>query len=437
VTLRGTRGKSAFKKGSISRAVAMPRSSCIRCTLPRSRRLDGVRRSSLERSTSGSSPPAVSPSESPRSLFFAQWCCRSCLLFDCWRSAASLGLALFSYSSASRIFIMQPGCSPPPVVIQKDDHQPRGGEKRAGLRPPSCPQLQGCSSSSLGWKASRAGVLPSAWAGDPLLPPAFGGEGRSPALQRRGTSATWGQPAAGTVSCRVPSSWPRWLWCRLRRCLLPFGRSVAVRPPHGRRSCHAWVCHIHGLSRAAGRTGGSYKTPYAAGITAAFLDGLVLTRVGGWERGPLRARWGSRRPSVQGLLPPLVRLPIAEVVASAGETIRASCRRVSDSLALMALLSPPVGGWGRGPPRNGAHPEVAADAGKPLGAEVVVAAGAEVVAVAGEPSVQRWLPPLVRLPGASFQRDSCWCSVVHSCRNGARAPLVRECNNICLLESRM
>jgi hypothetical protein len=28
---------------------------------------------------------------------------------------------------------MQPGCSPPPVVIQKDDHQPRGGEKQAGL----------------------------------------------------------------------------------------------------------------------------------------------------------------------------------------------------------------------------------------------------------------------------------------------------------------
>jgi hypothetical protein len=28
-----------------------------------------------------------------------------------------------------------------------------------------------------GWEASRVGVLPSAWAGDPLLPPAFEGEG--------------------------------------------------------------------------------------------------------------------------------------------------------------------------------------------------------------------------------------------------------------------
>jgi hypothetical protein len=31
---------------------------------------------------------------------------------------------------------MQPGCSLPPVVIYKDDHQPHGGEKRAVLRPP-------------------------------------------------------------------------------------------------------------------------------------------------------------------------------------------------------------------------------------------------------------------------------------------------------------
>jgi hypothetical protein len=103
--------------------------------------------------------------------------------------------------------------------------------------------------------------------------------------------------------------------------------------------------------------------------------------------------------------PPLVRLPIVEAVTSAGETIKATCHRVPYSLALMASLPPPVGGQGRGPPRNGAHPEVVAAAGKPLGVEVVVAAGAEVVAVAGESSVQRWSPPPVRLLGAIFQRD--------------------------------
>jgi hypothetical protein len=31
---------------------------------------------------------------------------------------------------------MQPGCNLPPVDIHKDDYQPCGGEKRAGLRPP-------------------------------------------------------------------------------------------------------------------------------------------------------------------------------------------------------------------------------------------------------------------------------------------------------------
>jgi hypothetical protein len=36
---------------------------------------------------------------------------------------------LFHHWSASRIFIMQPGCSPPPVAIQEDDYQPYSGEK--------------------------------------------------------------------------------------------------------------------------------------------------------------------------------------------------------------------------------------------------------------------------------------------------------------------
>jgi hypothetical protein len=80
---------------------------------------------------------------------------------------------------------MQPGCSPPPVVIQKDDYEPYGGEKQAGLQPPSCPQLQGCSSSVLGRRVSRVGAPPFARAGSPLFPQAFEGEGRLPALRRR------------------------------------------------------------------------------------------------------------------------------------------------------------------------------------------------------------------------------------------------------------
>jgi hypothetical protein len=145
-----------------------------------------------------------------------------------------------------------------------------------------CPQLQGCSSSSLGWKESRVGVLPSAWAGDPLLPPAFGGEGCSPALRRRRTLATWGRPAAGAISCRVCGSLA---WMALAPPPQPPAaakRGAAVRPPHGRWSRRAQVCRIRGVSRAAGHTvptpfGGSYKTSYAVEVAAAFLDGLVLT----------------------------------------------------------------------------------------------------------------------------------------------------------------
>jgi hypothetical protein len=75
-----------------------------------------------------------------------------------------------------------------------------------------------------------------------------------------------------------------------------------------------------------------------------------------------------------------VRLPLAGAVASAGEGIRAICRWVPDSLALVASLSPPVGGQGRGPTRCGAH--------------------AGMIAAAGESSVQRRssLSVLMRLP---------------------------------------
>jgi hypothetical protein len=75
----------------------------------------------------------------------------------CWRSATSWGLAPSSHRSASKVFIMQPGCSPSPMVIHRDDHQPCGGEKQAGLWPLPCPQLQGCSSSGLGRRARRVG----------------------------------------------------------------------------------------------------------------------------------------------------------------------------------------------------------------------------------------------------------------------------------------
>jgi hypothetical protein len=104
--------------------------------------------------------PSHSPHASRPSTFRAPgWgapalpssCCR-------WRSTTSRGLVPFSHRSASRIFIMQPGCIPSPMVIRDDDHQFGGGEKQAGLRPLPHPQLHGSSSSSLWRRAGRVGA---------------------------------------------------------------------------------------------------------------------------------------------------------------------------------------------------------------------------------------------------------------------------------------
>jgi hypothetical protein len=278
---------------------------------------------------------------------------------------------------------MQPDRNLRPVVIQKDDYQPCGGEKRAGLRPPPALSFKDVHHPRWGGRRAELGsCLPHGLATRFFLQhlgekgihqPCGGGELRLCGVGRL--------QAPSAAACLAPR--PGWLWCRLRRCLLPLGRGVSVRPPHGRRSRRPQVGHIHGFSRAAGRTGGSY----AAATAVAFLDGLVLTpavrtgartslRVLGWptfagmalvQRWPLQSvlRWS----------PPLVRLPTAEVVASASETVSATCRRAPDSLALMASLSPPVGRRGRGPFRSGVR--------------------AEVIATAGESSVQRWPLPSV------------------------------------------
>jgi hypothetical protein len=133
--------------------------------------------------------------------------------------------------------------------------------------------------------------------------------------------------APSAAACLAPR--PGRLWCRLRRCLLSLGQSVAARPPHGRRLHRARVSHIHGFSRATSHAGRSYKTSYAVRVEATFLDGLVLTPV-------VRTR---AKTSSCALVQPL---PIgaevvaatggADVAASAGEAAhcRGGCLRWQD-----------------------------------------------------------------------------------------------------------
>jgi hypothetical protein len=151
----------------------------------------------------------------------------------CLRSATPWGLALFSHRSASRIFIMQLGCSPSPMVIRRDDHQPCGGEKQVGLRPLPRPQLQGCSSSGLGRRARRVGSCLRV--------------GRWPASSSniRGRRASSSHAGEGEL-------------------LLP-GQGAAVRPPSGRQSCRAQVAAVAGAEvvatagEASHRSGGCFR----------------------------------------------------------------------------------------------------------------------------------------------------------------------------------
>jgi hypothetical protein len=107
-----------------------------------------------------------------------------------WRNTTPWELVPFSHRSASRIFIMQPGCTPPPAVTQDGDLQFDGGGKQAELRPLPLPQPQGFSSSVLGRGVCRVGVGPCV-GGGPLLPSVTGG--RAFAVR-------------GAGNCRVPGS---------------------------------------------------------------------------------------------------------------------------------------------------------------------------------------------------------------------------------------
>jgi hypothetical protein len=273
-------GGSAFKKGSIPWAVGMPHSSCDHRALPPSEPPDGVHRCSLEGSVPRPSLPATSPSESVH----LWWCRRSCLLpaavggvqpHGGWRPFAAIRLQGFSSCSPAAVprrwssrrmttSLMvgrsKPGCGLPPALSFKNVHHPCWGGGCAGLR-----------------LHPRVGS-------NPLLPSVSGGEWRSPSV------------ALSAAACLA--SRPGWLWHRLQHCILPLGRSVAARPPHGRWWRCARVGHVHDFSRSSSCTGRLYKTSYTTGVATTFLMVLPLLPQRGRERRPLHAHWCSRCPPV-------------------------------------------------------------------------------------------------------------------------------------------
>jgi hypothetical protein len=194
----------------------------------------------------------------------------------------------------------KPGCGLCPALSFKDVHHP-------------------------GWGGGRTELGPtSVWVGDPLLPPAFGGEGHPPALWRRRPRAT-----------------------------------------RGRRSLAAWTgCSCPSSTRAtiAGCTGGSHNTSYAARVVLVFRDGRVLVLVA--RVGVRTCRCALGRPPLAGAeaVGPLVRLPTAAVVASAGETVSATCAPGLRLFGFNGWFSSLVRGRERGPFDSSVRPEAIAAA---------------------------------------------------------------------------
>jgi hypothetical protein len=209
------------------------------------------------------------------------------------------GLVLVSLLSAT---------FPPKSLCSLFPNSPAGWLCRSHLS--SCSCWRGLASSLYPWRPASSFRRPSSptSVGCPwmrrsllLLPPAFGGkDGHQPheGGQRAESRLHPSHPqhfGVGSESCCGSISLA--LKDLVSPLTLPFAakRGVAVRPPNGRRSRCTQVRHIHGVPCAAGHTvlmppGGSYKTSYAVEVAAAFLDGLVLTPVGGRGRGPLRTR---------------------------------------------------------------------------------------------------------------------------------------------------
>jgi hypothetical protein len=164
---------------------------------------------------------------------------------------------------------MQPSCSPSPMVIRRDDHQPCGGEKQAGLRPLPRPQLQGCSSSGLGRRARRVG--------------SYLHVGRWPASSSniRGRRAS-SSPAEEASSSHAGDG----------KLLLP-GQGAVVCPPSERRSCRAQVVVVAGAEvvAAAGEASSAEAVVSAdETVSATCARGLRLFGFNGWFSSPMRGR---------------------------------------------------------------------------------------------------------------------------------------------------
>jgi hypothetical protein len=248
---------------------------------------------------------------------------------------------------------MQPGCIPSPMVIEDDDHQFSGGEKKARLRALPRPELQGSSSSELGRRAGRVG--------------AYLRVGRrlasSSNIRGRKTSSSSAEEASSSHAGEAE--------------LLLSGQGAAVRPPP-----RAAIVLCAGQPRPRRRL---HDTLYAARAVLMFWDGPILILM---ARTGVRTCWCALgRPPLDGTVlvgrwpmssvlrwwSPWVRLPLAEAVASADETVSATCASDLRLFGFNGWFSSSARGRERGPFSSSVCPEAITAFVLLLEAEVIVA----------------------------------------------------------------
>jgi hypothetical protein len=161
--------------------------------------------------------------------------------------------------------------------------------------------------------------------------------------------ASWGLPPRGLATCFF---------------LRHSGEKGILQPCGGRRTAASWTgCSCPSSTRAtvAGCTGGSHNTSYAARAVLVFRDGPVLVLVA--RAGVRTYRCSLGRPPLAGAVLvgrwplssvlrwwlPLERLPTAAVVASAGETVSATCASGLRLFGFNGWFSSLVRGRERGP----------------------------------------------------------------------------------------
>jgi hypothetical protein len=303
-------GGAAFKKGSIPRAVGMPPHPLMHCTLPPSEPPDGEHPCCLRLAAVG----GARPRGGWRSSVIAR------LQGFSSRSPTTVPHQLSSVGMITRLVVggSKPGCGLCPVLSFKDVHNPGWGRGHTELGPAS------------------------AWAGDPLLPPAFGIEGHPPALRRRRPPAM-----RGKANCCFLD--------RVQLSVLHPGKNRAARGPATSRSS---------LRRRLPR--GSHNTPYAARAVLVFWDGPFLVLVA--RTGVRTCRCALGQPPLAGVV--LVRRwPLSSVLRwwlpeEVSPPTIPSCHLRSDLLlfGFDGLSSPLVWGRGQGPFHSSVCPEAIAAA---------------------------------------------------------------------------